>query len=472
MHGVTSTGNNAKNRSTSGEGSSTGTTQGQTQGGRSVQQQTSVQPTLQSLCSAMAATSITTTATPGTSRQPTLQSLCSAMAATSITTTATPGTSRQVTGGDATESVRPRKRKRQCVQKFLSELRYPAARDTFIGAEEWLMAAKATPGTSRQVTGGDATESVRPRKRQCVQKPLPELRYSAARDTFIRAEKWLMRAKAAKKPEGSEAGKSHRPEAADARTSELSSVFEHKVSESFKELAIQQDASGENGEKNTLPLCRVIIGRMIEYIDEMDNEDIVAIRESLRKLEANSNIWAQHDALPLCQAVVEEILILEKKLYCDVVTYARRVMMPVYMLALSGVLAELEQRPADQWSLQSLRTLLDVSLCLDFGYKTGTGTDARILLLDNVTMLEKLCHRPVACGVLRHEKNKFDEYIAQYAARISLEATNFKSRLGLGGKEGSTLRGTELYSIVCYLKDMSDLIKIGGFFDPSGAVRS
>ena len=284
-----------------------------------------------------------------------------------------------------------------------------------------------------------------------------------------------MRAKAAKKPEGSEAGKSHRPEAADARTSELSSVFEHKVSESFKELAIQQDASGENGEKNTLPLCRVIIGRMIEYIDEMDNEDIVAIRESLRKLEANSNIWAQHDALPLCQAVVEEILILEKKLYCDVVTYARRVMMPVYMLALSGVLAELEQRPADQWSLQSLRTLLDVSLCLDgldFGHKTGTGTDARILLLDNVTMLEKLCHRPVACGVLRHKKNKFDKYIAQYAASISLEATNFKSRLGLGGKEGSTSRGPELFSIVCHLKDMSDLIKIGGFFDLSGAVRS
>ena len=433
MQGVTSTGN-TENRGTSGEGSSTGTTQGQMQGGRSVQQQTSVQPTL--------------------------QSFCSAMAATSTTTTATPGTSRQVTGGDATESVRPRKR--QCVQKPLSELRYPAARDTFIGAEEWLMAAKATPGTSRQVTGGDATESVRPRKRQCVQKPLPELRYSAARDTFIRAEKWLMRAKAAKKPEGSEAGKSHRPEAADARTSELSSVFEHKVSESFKELAIQQDASGENGEKNTLPLCRVIIGRMIEYIDEMDNEDIVAIRESLRKLEANSNIWAQHDALPLCQAVVEEILILEKKLYCNVVTYARRVMMPVYMLALSGVLAELEQRPADQWSLQSLRTLLDVSLCLDcldFGYKTGTGTDARILLLDNVTMLEKLCHRPVACGVLRHEKNKFDEYIAQYAARISLEATNFKSRLGLGGTEGSTLRGTELCSIVFYLKGMSNLIK-------------
>ena len=380
MQGVTSTGN-TENRGTSGEGSSTGTTQGQMQGGRSVQQQTSVQPTLQSFCSAMAATSITTT---------------------------------------------------------------------------------ATPGTSRQVTGGDATESVRPRKRQCVQKPLPELRYSAARDTFIRAEKWLMRAKAAKKPEGSEAGKSHRPEAADARTSELSSVFEHKVSESFKELAIQQDASGENGEKNTLPLCRVIIGRMIEYIDEMDNEDIVAIRESLRKLEANSNIWAQHDALPLCQAVVEEIPILEKKFYCEVgITCARRVMMPVYMLALSGVLAELEQRPADQWSLQSLRTLLDVSLLLDFGYKTGTGTDARILLLDNVTMLEKLCHRPVACGVLRHKKNKFDKYIAQYAARISLEATNFKSRLGLGGEEGSTLRGTELYSIVDNLQRMSDAINWG-----------
>ena len=60
MHGVTSTGNNAENRSTSGEGSSTGTTQGQTQGGRSVQQQTSVQPTLQSFCSAMSAHSSVT----------------------------------------------------------------------------------------------------------------------------------------------------------------------------------------------------------------------------------------------------------------------------------------------------------------------------------------------------------------------------------------------------------------------------
>ena len=39
MHGVTSTGNNAENCSTSGEGSSTEITQGQTQGGRSVQQQ-------------------------------------------------------------------------------------------------------------------------------------------------------------------------------------------------------------------------------------------------------------------------------------------------------------------------------------------------------------------------------------------------------------------------------------------------
>ena len=46
MQGVTSTGN-TENRGTSGEGSSTGTTQGQMQGGRSVQQQTSVQPTLQ-----------------------------------------------------------------------------------------------------------------------------------------------------------------------------------------------------------------------------------------------------------------------------------------------------------------------------------------------------------------------------------------------------------------------------------------
>ena len=340
------------------------------------------------------------------------------------------------------------------------------------------MAAKATPGTSRQVTGGDATESVRPRKRQRVQKPLSELRYSAARDTFIRAEEWLMRAKAAKaakKPEGSEAGKSHRPEAADARTSELSSVFEHKVSESFKELAIQQDESGENGEKNTLPLCRVIIGRMIEYIDEMDNEDIVAIRESLRKLEANSNIWAQHDALPLCRAVVEEIPVLEKKLYREIgIDCARRVMMPVYMLALSGVLAELEQRPADQWSLQSLRTLLDVSLRLDFGYKTGTGTDARILLLDNVTMLKELYHRPVACGVLGNAKRQLlNRLIAQSAASISFLVRELKNRLGSNGdKTGRVAMGLELDSIVCDLKDMSDLIKIGGFFDPSGAVRS
>ena len=392
MQGVTSTGN-TENRGTSGEGSSTGTTQGQMQGGRSVQQQTSVQPTLQSFCSAMAATSTTTT---------------------------------------------------------------------------------ATPGTFRQVTGGDATESVRPRKRQCVQKPLPELRYSEARDTFIRAEEWLMHAKAAKaakKPEGSEAGKSHRPEAADARTSELSSVFEHKVSESFKELAIQQDESGENGEKNTLPLCRVIIGKMIEYIDEMDGEDIVAIRESLRKLEANSNIWAQHDALPLCQAVVEEIPILEKKLSREVdINCARRVMMPVYMLALSGVLAELEQHPVDQWSLQSLRTLLDVSLCLSFGLERN----AEILLLDNVTMLKELYHRPVACGVLDNAKRQLlNEIIAQSAASVSLLVRELKNRLGSNGdKTGRVAMGLELDSIACDLKDMSNFIKIGGFFDLSGAIRS
>ena len=121
MQGVTSTGN-TENRGTSGEGSSTGTTQGQMQGGRSVQQQTSVQPTL--------------------------QSLCSAMAATSITTTATPGTSRQVTGGDATESVRPRKR--QCVQKLLPELRYQATKDFFKYIEELIDAKK--PGASETKT--------------------------------------------------------------------------------------------------------------------------------------------------------------------------------------------------------------------------------------------------------------------------------------------------------------------------------
>lgn len=278
-------------------------------------------------------------------------------------------------------------------------------------------------------------------------------------------------AKAAKKPEGSEAGKSHRPEAADARTSELSSVFEHKVSESFKELAIQQDAFGENGEKNTLPLCRVIIGRMIEYIDEMDNEDIVAIRESLRKLEANSNIWAQHDALPLCQAVVEEIPVLEKKLYREIgIDCARRVMMPVYMLALSGVLAELEQHPVDQWSLQSLRTLLDVSLCLNFGLERN----AEILLLDNVTMLKELYHRPVACGVLDNEKRQLlNGMIAQSADSISLLVRELKNRLGSNGdKTGRVAMGLELDSIVHKLKNMSNLIKIGGFFDLSGAVRS
>ena len=390
MHGVTSTGNNAKNRSTSGEGSSTGTTQGQMQGGRSVQRQTSVLPAIKLFFSAMAATSTTTT---------------------------------------------------------------------------------VIPGTSRQVTGGDATESVRPRKRQCVQKPLPELRYSAARDTFIRAEEGLMLAKAAKKPEGSEAGKSHRPEAADARTSELSSVFEHKVSESFKELAIQQDASGE---KNTLPLCRVIIGKMIECIDEIDKIDseiTAATRKSLRKLEANSNIWAQHDALPLCRAVVEEIAILENDAnYCRFgIGCARRVITPVYMLALSGGLAELEQHPVDQWSLQSLRTLLDVSLCLNFGFERNAG----ILLLDNVTMLKELYHRPVACGVLGNAKRQLlNRLIAQSAVRISFLVRELKNRLGYGDKTGRLAMSMELCSIARDLKDMSDLIKIGGFFDPSGAVRS
>ena len=93
MQGVTSTGN-TENRGTSGEGSSTGTTQGQMQGGRSVQQQTSVQPTL--------------------------QSFCSAMAATSTTTTATPGSSRQVTGGDATSAT-----EKAIYTNLCQNLRYP-----------------------------------------------------------------------------------------------------------------------------------------------------------------------------------------------------------------------------------------------------------------------------------------------------------------------------------------------------------
>ena len=50
-----------------------------------------------------------------------VRSFCSAMAATSTTTTAIPGTSRQVTGGDATESdTATEKEKATCTQEFNS----------------------------------------------------------------------------------------------------------------------------------------------------------------------------------------------------------------------------------------------------------------------------------------------------------------------------------------------------------------
>ena len=179
MHGVTSTGN-AGNRSTSGEGSSTETTQGQMQGGRSVQQQTSVQLIR--------------------------QSFCSAMAATSTTTTAIPGTSRQVTGGDATESVRPRKRKRQRVQKPLSELRYQATKDFFKYIEELIDAQK--PGASE------------------TRKPCnPESAAGADEDTFD-------------------------------HSCVFDRMFDRTISKDFKRSCVQKD---EFREKNTLPLCLMLV---------------------------------------------------------------------------------------------------------------------------------------------------------------------------------------------------------------------
>ena len=321
MHGATSTGN-VENRTTpAGWASADAATQGQTQSGRSVQQQTSVQPALQPLCSAVATISMTTT---------------------------------------------------------------------------------ATPGTSRRITGSDETESVRLQQGQSAQKPdLPELRYSAARYFFKQIEEVVN----ARKPGASEAGKPHNPEAIDEDTSGLSCAFDRAISEAFEESGIQQDVLGE---KNTLPLCRVVarkttaaVSGLIEKLrnaresassepgiqcqPELIEKLAGAIHEFLERLEKNEEIWVQHNALPLCQAIVKGILALARD-YCDANAHGfiEAVTGPVYGLALNGALAELKQQQSvshhNDWQI--------VLLLADLTQHLGFHSRKDDLLLSNAVMLE------------------------------------------------------------------------------------
>ena len=104
------------------------------------------------------------------------------------------------------------------------------------------------------MTGGDATESVAYGKGN-VYKNLCQ--FYATRQQgilFIHPMQWLIRMPKLPKSRKDLKQENHTDLKRRMRVPLNFRVFEHKVSESFKELACSQDASGENGEKNTLPL--------------------------------------------------------------------------------------------------------------------------------------------------------------------------------------------------------------------------
>ena len=348
MHGVTSTGN-AGNRSTSGEGSSTGTTQGQTQGGRSAQASVMYNAHLQMM-----------------------------MDDWGDETEAKPITSRQATGSNTTESIQSQKG--QCTQEFnLPELRYQATKDFFRYIEKVINAAK--PG---------AFETKKP----CNPVPVAE----SAEDTFD-------------------------------RSNVFDRMFDRTISKEFKRSCVQKD---EFREKNTLPLCLMLVKKTTEALDGLI-EELRAVRksgssetetlcdpepikkaaeathQSLQKLEANKNVWTHEDALPLCQAVVQEMKDL-RLVRTDAVGYVfmRQVMGPVYTIAYNGALADLKQQHPDNgpWAAGSFYLLVDIS-----GRRNSFACSAEKgkmdLLISNLTMFQELFQRKISAYDVPMEPTNF-----------------------------------------------------------------
>ena len=269
-------------------------------------------------------------------------------------------------------------------------------------------AMAATPGSSRQVTDGDATESVRPWESQYEREPdLPELRCSAAIDLFKHVEEMIN----ARKPGVSTTRTLYNPESANRHTPDLSRVFDRAVQELPDRSGMRLHAV--RVEENTVFLCRAIVHKTIEDIGGLIEavkkgreaavssgpkksirsypgrlEEVAGkIRQFFRKLDENDNIWVpQTDALPLCQAIVEKApgLVNDCFGYHGLVT---GIIDSVYMLALNGVLAGLTQYSCDTWITGHCYSLMEVSQRLNSRFSENEMN----LLFSNWTMLRAIC---------------------------------------------------------------------------------
>lgn len=242
------------------------------------------------------------------------------------------------------------------------------------------LATAATLIASRQATGSNTTESIQPQEGQCTREfSLPELRYQATMDFFKDIEEFIN----AEKPETSETKKPCNPESAAEDVTERFNAFYYDTLECLKESSIQQDISKD---KNTLPLCLMVVEKTMKSLDGLI-EELKNARKSgssetetscdpgpieriantmyqwFQALEADREMWIHGDTLPLCQAIVKEIKDLTyANLPSDAFVFMEKVISPVYMIALNGALADLKQQYSGGLrSLESFCLLVDIS---------------------------------------------------------------------------------------------------------------
>ena len=294
--------------------------------------------------------------------------------------------------------------------------------DDFFQSLESSDETEERPITSRQATGSNTTESIQSQKGQCTQEfNLPELRYQATKDFFRYIEELID----AKKPGASETKTpcSPVPAAESAEdTFDSASVFDCTFDRTISNLSERSHVRGcgyVSREKNTLPLCLMLVQKTTKVLDGLieelravrksglsetgavcdpgEIENIAAaMHQSFQKLEANKELWTK-DALPLCQAIVKEIHALG---YADISSgtyfFMEKVMGPVYAIAYNGALADLKQQFPDDslWRAGSFCLLVDISQ-----HRTSSSCSAEKgnidLMISNLTMFRDLFQRNV-----------------------------------------------------------------------------
>ena len=217
-------------------------------------------------------------------------------------------------------------------------------------------------------------------------------------------------------------------------TFDSASVFDCTFDRTISNLSKRSHVQGcgyVSREKNTLPLCLMLVQKTTKVLDGLieelravrksglsetgavcdpgEIENIAAaMHQSLQKLEANKELWTK-DALPLCQAIVKEIHALG---YAEISSgtyfFMEKVMGPVYAIAYNGALADLKQQfPGDDpWRADSFRFLVDMSR-----FRSSDACSAEKgkidLLISNLTMFRDLFQRDVIAHGAPFDLEKF-----------------------------------------------------------------